>query len=65
MELDSGPDDCHRTGSRDGDAFQKDAAYAQRTIDLFDGQMVSDVKKQLSCDSRPGPGLVEKDGKCR
>ena len=26
---------------------QKDAAMAQRTIDLFDGQIVSDVKKEL------------------
>ena len=26
---------------------QKDAAYAQRTIDLFDGQIVSDVKNEL------------------
>ena len=26
---------------------QKDAACAQRTIDLFDGQIVSDVKNEL------------------
>ena len=26
---------------------QKDAAQAQRTIDLFDGQIVSDVKNEL------------------
>ncbi|MBO4230749.1 MAG: ABC transporter ATP-binding protein, partial [Bacteroidales bacterium] len=26
---------------------QKDAAYAQRTIDLFDGEIVSDVKNEL------------------
>ncbi len=26
---------------------QKDASYAQRTIDLFDGQIVSDVKNEL------------------
>jgi putative ABC transport system ATP-binding protein len=26
---------------------QKDAAVAQRTIDLFDGKIVSDVKNEL------------------